>query len=125
MYDGFIYSTKYDLDGAGSNTRIQSTVNGETILISYFHMQKDNRIEQGNPLVQVKAGDIIGYQGVSGNLKKAIADGGVESHVHIEVREHNGSSQWGYNNFDLVNAKNYLSTIIDDNGTSQSNTNCN
>ena len=128
MYDGFIYSSKYQKNKAGYNTRIQSTINGQTILISYFHLQKDNRVEQGtpgSPLVYVQAGDIVGYQGDSGNLKNAIANGGVDSHVHIEVREHDGSNSWAYSHFTVVDPRNYLSTTIDDNGITQSNTDCN
>ena len=126
MYSGFIYSSKYDPDGAGYNTRIQSTVNGETILISYFHLQEDNRVLQSSsPLNYVNAGDVIGYQGDSGNLRGAIEDGGVDSHIHIEVRVHNGSTQWGYNNFDLADPKDYLNTVIDDEGNSEDNTDCN
>ena len=124
MYDGFIYSTKFHKK-AGYNTRIQSTINGKTILVSFFHLQKENRVLQGTPLVKVEAGDIIGYQGDSGNLKGAIESGGVESHVHIEVREHDGSSKWGYKNFNLVDPRTYFSTIIKDDGTSENNTNCN
>jgi hypothetical protein len=128
MYDGFIYSTKHDSDGAGYYTRIQSTVNGETYITEFFHLQKDNRILQnlpGQPLVKVKAGDIIGYQGNSGNLKDAIEKGTVDSHLHIEVRLHNGSTKWGYANFDTVDPRDYLKTVIKDDGTSENNTNCN
>jgi len=125
MYSGFIFSTKYDFDGAGYYTRIQSTVNGETFLVEYYHMQQENRILQGNPLVYVSAGDIIGYQGVSGNLEGAIASGGVDSHIHIEVRVHNGSNQWTYSNFNLAEPRDYLNTTIDDSGITQTNTNCN
>ena len=87
--------------------------------MSFFHLQKENRVLQGTPLVKVEAGDIIGYQGDSGNLKGAIESGGVESHVHIEVREHDGSSKWGYKNFNLVDPRTYFSTIIKDDGTSR------
>jgi murein DD-endopeptidase MepM/ murein hydrolase activator NlpD len=124
MYDGFIYSSKFHKK-AGWNIRVQSTVNGKTILVSYFHLQKENRLLVTNPLNYVKAGDIIGYQGDSGNLKGAIKSGGVESHVHIEIREHNGSSKWGYKNFNLVDPRTYFSTTIKDDGTSEDNTNCN
>lgn len=126
MYSGFIYSTKYDPDGAGYYTRIQSTVNGETFLVEYFHLQEDNRILQtSNPLTYVNAGDIIGYQGDSGNLKSAIKKGTVDSHVHIEVRVHDGSNQWGYSNFILVDPRDYLNTTINDDGTSEENIDCN
>ncbi len=126
MFDGYIYSSKYDRYGAGYNTRIHSTVNGKNILISYFHLQENSRILQtSNPLTYVKAGDIIGYQGDSGNLKGAIASGGVDSHIHIEVREHDGSNSWGYSHYNLVDPRDYLTTTIDNNGVSQANTNCN
>jgi hypothetical protein len=125
MYDGFIYSSKYDRDGAGYYTRIQSTTNGISIITSYFHLQKENRLLATNPLNYVKAGDIIGYQGDSGNLKNAIAGGGVDSHVHIETRKHDGSSSWGYSHFDLVDPRDYFETTIDSTGVSQANTNCN
>lgn len=124
MHDGLIYSSKYDADGAGYYTRIQGTLNGQNVLTEYFHLQKDNRIEQnrsGEPLVRIKAGDIIGYQGDSGNLKGAIASGGVGSHVHIEIRAHDGSTRWGYKNFILKDPRDYISTTINDSGTSETN----
>jgi murein DD-endopeptidase MepM/ murein hydrolase activator NlpD len=125
MYDGFIYSSKDDRYGAGYYTRIQSTTNGVSIITSYFHLQKENRLLATNPLHYVKAGDIIGYQGDSGNLKNAISDGGVDSHVHIETRKHDESTSWGYSHFDLVDPRDYFETTIDSTGVSQSNTNCN
>ena len=124
MNDGFIYSSKYHKK-AGWNIRVQSTVNGKTILVSFFHLQKANRLLATNPLNFVKAGDIIGYQGDSGNLKNAITAGGVDSHVHIEVREHDGSNSWGYGHFNLVDPRDYFTTVIDNAGVSQTNTNCN
>ncbi|QMU64464.1 MAG: peptidoglycan DD-metalloendopeptidase family protein [Flavobacteriaceae bacterium] len=126
MYDGFIYSTGYS-DDLGYYITIQSTVNGNTILITYAHMQKDNRITHtpGTPLVYVKAGDIMGYQGDTGNIKGAIASKKVDPHVHIEVKQHNGSSNWGPSNYNFVDPRSYFSTVIDNQGISQPNTNCN
>ncbi len=69
------------LDGAGYYTTIISKVNGKKIRMIYFHLQEKNRIK-GN----VKAGDIIGYQGDSGNLKNAIKQGHTVSHVHIKTQ---------------------------------------
>lgn len=101
-------------------------MNGQTFIISYFHLRENDReLASNNPLNYVKTGDIIGYQGDSGNLRSAISSGGVESHVHIEVRIHNKSNSWHYNNFNLVDPRDYLSTDIDDNGNSQTNNNCN
>ena len=120
-----VYSSRHH-EKAGWNVRIQSQVNGETILVSYFHLQENNRVlATSSPLTTVKAGDIIGYQGDSGNLKKAIADGTVESHLHIEVRVHNGSSSWGYSNYDLADPSDFFATQVDQNGQSTNTDNCN
>ena len=60
---------------------VSSRVNGKTIRLVYFHLQKDKRASG-----TVKAGDIIGYQGLSGNLGKAIEQKSTTSHVHIKTR---------------------------------------
>ena len=72
--------------GAGHYVEITSVINGSTVKILYFHLQKENR-KSGS----VKAGDIIGYQGDSGNLKNGIAQGYAESHVHIKMKIGNNS----------------------------------
>ena len=128
MYDGIIYSSRYDEEGAGYYTRIQSTVNGKTILHEYFHMQEYNRVEQnkpGQPLVKVKAGDIIGYQGDSGNLARALKREKVDSHVHIEIREHDGSRSWAYKNYIPIDPRDYLGTQLDNNGNLITRADCN
>ncbi|WP_420315978.1 M23 family metallopeptidase [Ekhidna sp.] len=120
MYDGFIYNTLYQSSGYGYWTQIQSTVDGKTIITQYAHLQKNGRITSG----EVEAGDVIGYQGDSGNLSAAIANGSTVSHVHIGVLEHDGSNSWNYNtNFEEVDPRDWLSTTIDDEGTSE--TDCN
>lgn len=86
------------LTGAGYYVAIVSQVNGKRVRLVFFHLQEDNRIT-GN----IQAGDIIGYQGVSGNLKSGIADGYTESHVHIKAQE-NGAP---------VNPLNHFNTKID------------
>lgn len=98
--------------GAGHYVEITSTINNKTVKILYFHLQKDSR-KSG----VIKAGDIIGYQGDSGNLKNGITQGYAESHVHIKVKE-NGVA---------VNPNDYLGTKFDPNTreVSQNPTNCN
>lgn len=127
MYDGIFYNSRYH-DKAGWYVRIQSTINGETIITEYMHLQEENRIEL-NPnetYTYIKAGDIIGYQGDSGNLAEAIADGKTVSHVHIKIKLHDGSKIWDYSkNFTSVDPRDYFSTIINDDGSVVSNTNCN
>mgnify|MGYP000344604643 FL=1 len=70
------------IKGAGHYVGVISRVNGKKIRLVYFHLQK-NRRTTGT----IKAGDIIGYQGVSGNLKSAIEDKNTTSHVHVKARE--------------------------------------
>ena len=119
MHDGFVYSTGYDKKEAGYMVLLQSTVNGETIIQEFFHLQDANRVQLNNDgtLHYVKAGDIIGYLGDSGNLSEAIFDGNAESHVHLKVKKHDGSNQWNYDkNYNVVDPKNYLKTKIEYNG---------
>lgn len=129
MYDGFVYSTGYDEEEAGYMVLIQSTVNGETIIQEYFHLQDEKRVglNADGTLNHVKAGDIIGYQGDSGNLKNALIQGIAESHVHLKIKKHDGSNSWNYeNNFNIINPKDYLHTHINNDGTtSQTNNKCN
>lgn len=86
------------IDGAGYYTTIISKVNGKKIRMVYFHLQEKNRITG-----VVKAGDIIGYQGDSGNLKNAIEQGHTVSHLHIKAQENDND----------VNPLNYFKTKID------------
>jgi len=74
--------------GAGHYVEVTSTINGQSVKILYFHMQQNNRASG-----QVKAGDIIGYQGVSGNLGLSISQGLSVSHVHIKVKINNITSK--------------------------------
>ena len=65
-----------------------SRVNGKTIRLVYFHLQKDKRASG-----TVKAGDIIGYQGVSGNLEAGIKKKNTTSHVHVKAQENGASTE--------------------------------
>ena len=47
----------------------------------YFHLQ-----ENGRASGIIKAGEIIGHQGLSGNLGKAIEQKSTTSHLHIKTR---------------------------------------
>ena len=73
MYDGTAtFATQFKrgttkIIGSGHQVSITSTINGETVRLVYFHLQESNRING-----TVHAGDIIGYQGISGNLGVAI-----------------------------------------------------
>jgi hypothetical protein len=87
MFDGSaeLFSQKDEITGeikgAGHYVEITSVINGEKVKILYFHLQNERR-KSG----LVEAGDIIGFQGDSGNLKNAIKNGKAESHLHIKVK---------------------------------------
>lgn len=85
MYDGVAAKSPYELDKAGWVVVLTANIDGVSTKIQYFHLQESNRTTGS-----VSAGDIIGYQGVSGNLDEAIADGKVESHTHIKIENNQG-----------------------------------
>jgi len=92
MYDGTArLATQYKdgvIDGAGYHVSIISTINGNEVRNVYFHLQKDRRTSG-----PVKAGDIIGYQGVSGNLEAGIKKKNTTSHVHVKAQENGASTE--------------------------------
>lgn len=98
-----------NLVGAGHYIEVHSEINGQNVVLMYFHMQNENR-RSGS----VNAGDIIGYQGDSGNLKNAINQGLAVSHVHIKAKI-NGQT---------VDPLSLLTTLIDSE-TGQVLNNCN
>lgn len=105
MYNGAAVKKTQFEDGvvakAGHYVKVTSMINGKTVQILYFHMQSGNRASG-----TVKAGDIIGYQGASGNLRSGILKGYATSHLHIKVKE-NGKA---------VNPLSYLNTVINSSG---------
>lgn len=110
MYDGTATKRTQIKDGqvvgAGYFVDVASTINGQTVNILYFHMQNAERVSGS-----VKAGDIIGYQGDSGNLKAAIDENYAISHLHIKIKE-NGAH---------VDPRGYLKTNINSSGTTTNN----
>ena len=99
IYDGI--ATKHtqrdretnEITGAGYYIAIKSQINSKTVRLVFFHLQENNRVTG-----DVKAGDIIGYQGDSGNLKSGIAKKYAESHVHVKAQE-NGADVDPLNHF--------------------------
>ncbi|MDO5968371.1 M23 family metallopeptidase [Flavivirga aquimarina] len=109
MFDGTATLAGSNSQDAGYFVVLTSSINGKTVTSMYFHMQNANR-KTGS----IKAGDIIGYQGDSGNLKKAIKSKSAVSHVHIKIKE-NGVT---------VNPENYLKASINET-TGVITSNCN
>ncbi|MBZ9777995.1 M23 family metallopeptidase [Psychroflexus sp. CAK8W] len=108
MFDGVATAVqKYFAKGAGWISYQTATVNGQQISIQYFHLQENNRVSGS-----ISAGDIIGYQGDSGNLAGAIAKGSVVSHVHVKIKDANSNT---------LDPEDFFGT----NPTSSTNSNCN
>ena len=84
MYNGTArLATQYKdgvIDDAGYHVSITSNIDGNEVRNVYFHLQ-ENRRTSGI----IKAGDIIGYQGLSGNLGNAIEQNSTTSHVRIKT----------------------------------------
>ncbi|RJE71497.1 hypothetical protein BGP76_05205 [Reichenbachiella sp. MSK19-1] len=118
-FDGFVYNATSG-GRLGYIVQIQSQVNGQTILTRYCHLQKDGRVSEGT----ISAGDIIGYQGDSGNLAGAILDETVDSHLHLEIAEHDGSTGYGGDNFENVDPNEYLGTKLNADGSKEENVEC-
>lgn len=111
MYDGTVTAVDKEFKKAGWISYLSTNVNGINISIQYFHLQKENRISG-----QVKAGDIIGYQGDSGNLKSAIEEGKAVSHVHIKIK----------NNSNILDPEDFIGSLkMDENNPIITNENCN
>lgn len=126
LFDGIIHSNYTQNNLAGHVTRIRSELpNGEIIIYQYFHLQENSRLSVGT---EVRAGDIIAYLGDSGNLKKAVSDGDVDSHVHIKMNLYDGSGNSNdySTNFknNPVNPSDYMNTKFDSKGNKIEN-NCN
>jgi hypothetical protein len=111
MYDGTATAISTWYKNAGWIS--YQTVNGETIKIQYFHLQKENRASG-----TIKAGDIIGYQGDSGSLKAGIADGDCASHVHIKIKDSSNNT---------LDPEDYIGNLTSssDDGPSIINNDCN
>ena len=100
IFDGNVTAVKKYFPKAGWIAFLSGTVNGKKVTVQYFHLQQNGR--RSGP---VKTGDVIGFQGDSGNLKNAIGKGEVDSHVHLKAKE-NGQD---------ADPLTYLKTTIDKN----------
>jgi len=111
MYDGVASPSPNELNAAGWVVVLFANVDGVSTKIQYFHLQQNNRASGA-----VSAGDIIGYQGDSGNLDEAIAKGFTESHVHIKVENDQG----------IQNPEDYIGNLTTEDGSINiSNPDCN
>lgn len=75
IYDGVVRVNTYEKDGAGYYVSIGTDMNGKNYRLMYMHLKKRSTLKVGD---KIKAGDLIGYQGSTGNS--------TGSHLHISVK---------------------------------------
>ena len=88
----YVYPNSYtgnDENDAGNRIYIKSEVNGETVYMGYWHLQENTAttkpVAEGiAPGVTVKAGQLIGYVGQTGNAM------GGKPHLHLATQNASG-----------------------------------
>ncbi len=109
MYDGIVSNIRntfnpgeYRVNSYGNYIILKVIINGITIFIKYGHLNKVY-VKKGD---KVKAGDIIGVNGNTGNANPPRRKGQkkVIPHIHLQIFDANWKS---------INPKNYLKTKFD------------
>jgi murein DD-endopeptidase MepM/ murein hydrolase activator NlpD len=97
--------------------------NGVYQNVTFGHLQKDSWPPNGST---VSAGDVIGIQGLSGNLDRAIRQGATNDvHSHIIVRKRTGTGWHPENDFEeIINPEQFIKTKFDANGSPLAETDC-
>ena len=73
--DGVVRVNAYESNGAGNYVSIGKTIDGKLHVFLYMHMKERSRLKKGQT---IKAGQLIGYQGSTGNS--------TGSHLHFGVK---------------------------------------
>ncbi|HBQ59304.1 MAG TPA: hypothetical protein DD671_06690 [Balneolaceae bacterium] len=121
-FSGNIEAYGYDED-LGHHVTIRFQKNGVYYTMQFGHLQEDSWPPNGS---SIEAGDVIGIQGLSGNLRNAIRTGATDDiHSHIIIRKRTGSG-WdtGLDYGNPLNPETFYSTKFDSNGNPISGTDC-
>ena len=82
MHQGVVSAVVPSRGALGNYVVIESQVGGQTISISYSHLQPDFLPKVGD---EVSPGTVVGRSGDSGSLRGAKADNYAVQHIHIEA----------------------------------------
>ena len=89
-------------------------LSGTYYTMQYGHLQKAGRPANGSI---VNAGDIVGIQGLSGNLYNAVkVDKTTDPHVHIVAKKRNGNGWDLDNDYTIMDPEELLTTKFDAGG---------
>ena len=105
MYDGKVSDIRnsfapgeYQFGSYGNFILVTTKINGETVFIKYNHLNEAH-VKKGDI---IKAGDIIGLNGNTGNANPP--DDKIEPHIHLQVF----NTKWG-----SLNPFNFITTKFD------------
>ena len=121
-FSGNIEAFGYNED-LGHYVTIRFQKNDVYHTMQFGHLQENSWPPNGS---SINAGDVIGIQGLSGNLRNAIRTGATDDiHSHIIVRKRTGPG-WntGADYGDPLNPEEFLTTKFDTNGNPVSGTDC-
>lgn len=114
MYNGQVVSVDLNSD-LGNFVTVQFYHNQTYYTLTYGHLAPGDLASNGS---SISAGDIVGYQGDSGNLYDAIERGITEPHTHIKAKERTGRGWNLENDFTDINPEELLATKFDEDGNS-------
>jgi len=118
MYDGEVYTIGFNKGGWGNFIIIKSNLGGSPKFFLYAHLESFEVLNGDN----VSAGAVLGIAGESGNLNRAKKQNLAIQHLHIEVRDAAGGA--GFNQAQMLNPENFVTTKFDENGQVISGTEC-
>ncbi len=120
-FNGNVDGKGYQKDGLGYYVTIRFQKDGVYYLIRFAHLQEGSMPTNGST---VTARQVIGVQGDSGNLKKAINEGSTVSHNHITVFKRIGGGWNHKTDYTSVNPEDFIKTKFNSDGTPITNTDC-
>lgn len=119
-FDGNIDAVGYDKN-LGYYVTVRFAKNGSYYLLRFAHLKKDSAPANGST---IKAGDVIGIQGTSGNLRKAIKNGLTKAHSHIEALKRDGNGWDHEKDYSNIDPETLLKTKFKEDGSVKPSTDC-
>ena len=100
---------------------VQFPHGGHYYTLQYGHLQKEGRPANGSI---VNAGDIVGIQGLSGNLAEPVRRRTAVEHVHIVAKKRNGNGWDLDDDYTIMDPEELLTTKFDAAGSPVPSSSC-